>query len=238
MSPRRRASTAAIGPGEILNYRPAPVCTFDDATHEYRIDGVVVPSVTQVLNDERFIDFSGVPADTLAAAQARGTYVHQVLHYYLEGDFDLEDCDPRFRGYVDSALEYLALARLKPIRGADGVPLAVEYRFWDPDRRFAGTADYLAFDPDETLEITDWKTGEPSDVAAPLQTAAYEYGVRKFFLPQHLPRYTRPIHRRAVKLYKDGRRGRPEPYNDVRDLGMFFTALSCVHFRRNGMRHA
>jgi hypothetical protein len=214
------------------------VFSFTADPHEYRIDDVVVPSVTQVLEEERFIDFSRVPADTLAEAQARGTYVHTVLHFYLEGDFDLDDCDPRFRGYVDSALWYLDRAKMKPLRNAEGVSVAVEYRFWDPERRFAGTVDYLAWDPDGILAIPDWKTGEPSDVAAPLQTAAYEYGVRKFLLPTVLPRYTREIRRRAVKLFKDGRPGRPEPYTDSRDLGMFFTALSCVHFRRNHLRYA
>jgi len=234
MSPRRRAAA-------IVDVEPpsqAPVCAFDPEQHVYTIDGIVVPSVTQVLEEEKFIDFSRVPSGTLEEAQRRGTYVHTVLHYYLEGDFDIDDCDPRHRGYVDSALEYLATARLKALRGPDGVARAVEYRFWDPDRRFAGTMDYLAWDPDEVLAITDWKTGEPSDVAAPLQTAAYEYGVRKFLLPELLPRYKREIRRRAVKLFKDGKRGRPEPYDDVRDLGMFFTALSCVHFRRNKLRHA
>ena len=217
-----------------------PKFAFDPEKHLYTIDDQVVPSVTQVLEEEKFIDFTGIPDATLDQAKARGTYVHTVLHYYLEGDFELGDCVPEFRGYVDSALEFLDVARMKPLRGPDGTAIAVEYRFWDPERRFAGTMDYLAWDPDEVLAINDWKTGEPSDVAAPLQTAAYEYGVRKFLLPTVLPKYAKskkPIRRRAVKLFKDGRRGRPEPYDDPRDLGMFFCALSCVHFRRNNQRH-
>lgn len=215
-----------------------PAFAFDAATHTYTIDGCVVPSVTQVLEEEKFIDFSGIPEATLDQAKARGTYVHTVLHFYLEGDFELADCDPRFRGYVDSAIEFLAVAGMKPLRNADGTPIAVEYRFWDPERMFAGTMDYLAWDPDEVLAINDWKTGEPSDVAAPLQTAAYEYGVRKFLLPAVLPKYKKHIIRRAVKLYRDGKCGRPEPYDDPRDLGIFFNALTCVHFRRNGRRHS
>ena len=215
-----------------------PAFAFDRETHTYTIDGFVVPSVTQVLEEEKFIDFSGIPDSTLDQAKARGTYVHTVLHYYLEGDFDLADCDVRFRGYVDSALEFLAVAGMKPLRNPDGTPIAVEYRFWDPERKFAGTMDYLAWDPDELLAINDWKTGEPDDVAAPLQTAADQYGVRKFLLPALLPKYKKSIRRRAVKLYRDGKRGRPETYEDRRDLAMFFNALTCVHFRRNKLRHS
>jgi hypothetical protein len=214
-------------------------CTFDADRHVYTIDGIEIPSVTQVLNEERFIDFSRVPADVLAEAQRRGTYVHQVLHYYLEGDFDLGDCDVRFRGYIDSALEYLARANKKPLRNADGAAIAVEYRFWHQARMFAGTIDYLGWDPDGVLSIDDWKTGEPSDVAAPLQTAAYEVGVRDCLLPT-LPSVhyrNKPIRRRAVKLFGDGKPGRPMVYTDPRDLSMFFNALTCVHFRRNNLRH-
>lgn len=219
---------------------PTPECTFDRASHVYTIDGIVVPSVTQVLNEERFIDFSMVPNETLEQAQARGTYVHAVLHYLLENDFDLDDIDPRFRGYVDSALEFLAGARLKPLLDEQtGLAIAVEFRFWDARRMFAGTVDYVAWGYDEVLEdevlgIYDWKTGEPTDVAAALQTAAYEYGIRQKLVLNH----RKPIRRHAVKLYRDGKPGRPEPYTDPRDLSQFFNALTCVHFRRNRCRHA
>lgn len=225
MSPRRAAAKAAV---------PVPVvdtsdCAFDRGTHSYTIAGVPVVSVMQVLNEIGFVDFSGVPAEILAAAQARGSYVHSVLHYLLEDDFDLDDVDSRFRGYIDSALRWHEKARMRPLRHpVTNNPIAVEYRFWDAEKRFAGTLDYLAWDPDDVLAITDFKTGLPSEVGAPLQTAAYEHGVRLTLFPDH--RF--PIRRRAVKLFPDGRPGRVEPYADERDLGMFFSALECVKFQR------
>lgn len=217
---------------------PPPGCTFDSARHEYHIGGLLVPSVTQVLTAEQFVDFSAVPAAILADAQARGTYVHTVLHYLLEDDYDLADCDDRFRGYVDSAIAYIVALGKRPLRDPEtDQPLAVEWRFWHRRRMFAGTIDWLGWDQDDVLSIDDWKTGVPSDVAAPLQTAAYECGVRDLLLPALLPDYRGPIRRRAVKLFKDGAPGRPELYTDPRDLPMFLCALSCVHYRRNGMRH-
>jgi hypothetical protein len=215
-----------------------PGCSFNADRHEYRIDGEVRPSVTQVLSAEGFVDFSAVPPEILAAAQARGTYVHAALHYWLEDDYDLDACDPRFRGYVDSALEYIARLRKTPLRDpATGAALAVEWRFWHRRRMFAGTIDWLGYDADGVLSIDDWKTGTPSDVAAPLQTAAYEAGVRDVLLPALLPDYHGPIRRRAVKLFADGKPGRPEVYTDPRDLTTFYCALNCTHYRRNGMRH-
>src|SRR5262245_35344971 len=218
-----------------------PQGTFDPERHRYAIDGIEVPSVTQVLNEERFIDFSSVPDRILSRAQERGTYVHGVLHLYLEDDYDLEDCRPDFRGYVDSAIGYLATLGKRPLRDEHGQPVAVEYRFWQRARMFGGTVDYVGWDADGVLSIDDWKTGEPLDVAAPLQLAAYEAGLRACLLPTLVPPLLGvngkvgqvPIRRRAVKLFADGRPGRPEPYSDPRDLAMFYTALSCVHYRRN-----
>lgn len=202
---------------------------FDLDTHTYTADGRILPSVTQVLTDQRFIDFSNVPADVMADARARGSYVHAVMHAILENDFDLEDCDPRFRGYVDSGLGYLDTAKLTPVH--------VEWRFWHVRRWFAGTVDYIAWNPDGVLVISDWKTGHPIDVAAALQTAAYELGVRDYLLPTLGGVYSGPIQRQAIKLHKDGTPARPEPYTDPRDLHQFLAALSCVHYRRNGMAH-
>lgn len=223
---RRRTPAAAAPP-------VAHTFDFNEAGHTYRLDGRPVPSVTQVLNEERFIDFTMVPNGTLEAAQYRGTYVHRVIHLLLEDDYDLADCDDDFRGYVDSALRYLEALKKTPLRETK----AVEFRFWETSRMYAGTIDYLGWDHDEVLSIDDWKTGEPTDVAAALQTAAYENGVRRCLLPTALPDYDGPIRRRAVKLFKDGKPGRTEIYTDPRDLSMFFTALSCVHFRRNHLRH-
>jgi hypothetical protein len=227
---RRRAAAVDAAP-------LTPTLAFDEATHTYTVDGRPIPSVTQVLNEEGFIDFSMVPNGTLERAQFRGRYVHAVIHLLLEGDFDLADCADEFRPYVDSALLYLATLKKRPLRNAEGRAIAVEWRFWHLTRMFAGTIDYLGWDEDDVLSIDDWKTGEPEDVAAALQTAAYEAGVRTCLLPTHLPTYDAPIRRRAVKLYRDGRPGRAEPYTDPRDLAMFYTALSCVHFRRNKLRH-
>lgn len=234
-----RRRTPAVPPAPVLP--PFDGCTFDPEQHVYAIDGAPIVSVTQVLNEIGFVDFSKVPGGILSEAQARGSYVHKVLHYYLEGDFDLADVAEPYRGYVDSAIEYLAVAGMKPLRDAGGNPIAIEFRFWDRARRFAGQMDYLAWDPDGVLVVNDWKTGLPSDVAAPLQTAAYEYGLRKFLFNDHYPF---PIRRRAVKLYREGKCGRPEPYDAEhgydyqQDLGLFFSALSCVHYKRNGLRHA
>lgn len=210
--------------------------SFDADTHTYRIGGLVVPNVSQVIVENGFVDFSHIPNGTLEAARARGRYVHACLHLYLEDDFDIADLDPRFEGYFFSALKYLGELGKKPLRNASGESISVEWRFWHTRRMYAGTLDYLGFDRDGALSIDDWKTGSPSDVSASVQLAAYEAGVRECLLPT-MPDYKGPIRRRAVKLYADGSPARVELYSDPRDLALFFSALACTHYRRNHCRH-
>ena len=238
MTTRRRVSPAA-GWGlrnEIVAGRPHD-CAFDPITHTYTIDGAPVVSVSQVLNKIGLIDFSSVPTGILLRAQIRGTWVHEALRYWQEGDYEPGDAPDEFSGYLDSGINYLNELDKRPLRDAHGRPAGIEARFWDPERRFAGTMDSLGFDRDGVLAIDDWKTGEPSDVAAPLQLAAYQYGARKFLIPQYCPEYQGAVRRRAVKLFADGAPARVEPYTDPRDLQVFFAALAVVNYRENGMRH-
>ena len=88
--------------------------TFDDATHAYRLNGIPVPSVTQVLRASGYVSFyqdltdqiadgTRSPADgvlalvsrgrRLAEARDRGQRVHTALHLLLEGDLDDDSID-------------------------------------------------------------------------------------------------------------------------------------------------
>jgi hypothetical protein len=209
---------------------------FVEESHTYTINGHVVPSVTQVLNEVGFIDYSGCPADVLLNAQARGHRVHKALHYHLEGDLDWNSIAEEDRGYVESGLTYLERAQLRPVTHPQTHEvIGVEYRFWDDRDMTGGTVDLLAWEPDAWLSVNDWKTGIPSDVAASLQTAAYAEYARRHLTPILGPRLR--IRRKAVKLYKDGAPGKAVPYDDPRDWPQFLAALSCVHFKRNGCTH-
>jgi hypothetical protein len=209
--------------------------SFDPDPHTYALDGVQLPSVTQVLDAEMLRSFDHVPRDIRDAALYRGTYVHRAIHYRAEDDLDLDDVDPRFRGYLVSLDAYQADLKKRPLRDTHGHVCGFEFRFWHRRRMFAGTVDDVGFDDDGVLAIDDYKTGDPHDVSAALQTAAYESGLRESLAPAL--DYVGPIRRRAVRLFRDGSPGRPEPYADPRDLAMFYCALSLVHFRRNRCEH-
>jgi PD-(D/E)XK nuclease superfamily protein len=73
--------------------------TFDPVGHRYALEGVGLPSVTQVLQAVGIIDFSGIPQPILLAARDRGSAVHAAAHYYNENDLDVEAFAAEFPGY-------------------------------------------------------------------------------------------------------------------------------------------
>ncbi len=80
----------------------SPVLTFDEPKHEYRVNGVVVPSVTQILEDVGIVDFSHIPPATRAMAMERGRLVHLATQLDDEGDLQEATLDPELLPYVQA----------------------------------------------------------------------------------------------------------------------------------------
>lgn len=125
--------------------------TFDDEKHEYRFNGVIVPSVTQIISGVGLSDYSHIPAETIQRAQERGSIVHRIIELYELGELDESTIDPALRGYFDS---YLAAKEfgLLPEK-----PSAVEKRMYSANFKYAGTIDQIYGEE----WINDLKTGEP-----------------------------------------------------------------------------
>ena len=70
--------------------------TFDEALHRYTLDGVVLPSVTQIMKP--LYDFSAVNPDILRRAGEFGTAVHKTVELYLNDDLDEDALDSPLYG--------------------------------------------------------------------------------------------------------------------------------------------
>jgi hypothetical protein len=194
--------------------------TFDAATHTYRHDGFVVPSVTTVLAGVRLIDFSRANPSDLDDARDRGHAVHAAVQYDCEGVLDEATVAPGLLGYVDAARQWRLDARFDPF--------AVECRVYHPEYRYAGTADMVGY-LDGAPVVVDWKTGRASEVAADLQLAAYvaalraappaEWSMRSPFMA---------IQRFAIEVRANGTY-KPHRYTRPMDFPLFLKALDIYH---------
>lgn len=196
--------------------------TFEEVTHTYTLKGIVLPSVTQIIRDNRLSsDFSFVSAANMEMARQLGQAVHIATHYNDEGTLDDATVDPVVLPYLNAWRQFVT------DRGIEFV--ALEQRVADPVYQFCGTVDRIgrlvtARNAGEI--VIDLKTGNPAAAGAHYQTAAYAHLVRD------LPSVTRIAARWSVQLHPE--RAVPysvTPYMKNTDWRIFRSALELTHER-------
>jgi hypothetical protein len=198
---------------------PPLVIDFDEAAHTYRVNGEVWPSVTTILRAAGLINFDGVPDYILRGAQARGTRVHKAAHYLTEGTLDWSSVSDEDRGYVEAAARFIADAKFEVC--------GQERRLAHGVHRYAGTCDIVGW-WHGAYAVGDFKTGNPADVAADLQLAAYAEALRYSPVPEWFDvTPAAPIQRVSIRLSKDGRYS-AELYTSPRDFSLFLACLTVV----------
>jgi len=60
------------------------ILEYIDSTHTYLVDGVIVPSITQILKSKFGNKYSGIDKDTLTKASEKGTKVHEAIEKYCK----------------------------------------------------------------------------------------------------------------------------------------------------------
>ena len=68
------------------------ILEYIDETHTYIFDGVILPSITQILKIKFGNKYKDVSEDVLKKASERGTKVHQAIEDYEVRNIDTEDC--------------------------------------------------------------------------------------------------------------------------------------------------
>jgi len=139
---------------------------FKEDTHEYFLDGVRLPSVSEVKSPlDTWIRF--VNEDTLERARAFGSAVHLTVQLFLEGDLDESALDAPLAGCLG------AFKSWRDKEGRDffdlGTPI-IETPIAHPRLRYAGTPDLRW----PGLAIIDLKSRPYDKRSDPVQLAAYE----------------------------------------------------------------
>lgn len=188
-----------------------PELLFDEPSHTYRVDGVVVPSVTQILAPLN--DFSMVSPADLEYARQLGTAVHKATELYDAGDLDESTVPDVVQPYLDA---WIRLRRELPFE-----ILGMEKRVFHPAHRYCGTYDRLVkFDGRRCM--WDIKTGELYPSYGP-QTAAYKNAEEK-------ESGKRIEGRHAIQLRDDGTY-RIHEMKDPDDWPVFLSCLTLYNFR-------
>lgn len=196
--------------------------TFDADKHEYRLDGSVVPSVTQILAP--LYDFDRIPRDVLDRKRQIGVALDALIELDLKDDLDESSVDPSLEGYFRAWRLFRKEKDFKPLETQKRV-VSLKYRY-------AGTPDAWGYMGNH-IALVDWKATYAMHPAVALQTAAYENACH-----ETIAGWLRNPRRYGIKFREDGHYiltpyTKPENKND---FGIFLSFLSCHNWRvKNGL---
>lgn len=124
-----------------------PELAFDEYTHTYRLDELILPSVTTLMKPLTDDFYRTVEPEVLDRAAQRGTAIHNAIENYIE--FGVRDIPTQYAGYFEAFAQWWE--RRKP------EPLALEKRVYHKILRYAGTADLVCM-IDGRLTLVDYKS--------------------------------------------------------------------------------
>lgn len=216
-------AVGAAGPRELA---------FDPAAHIYRVDGMVVPSVTQLLDDAGLTpDYSVVAPAVLLHARHRGIHIDACCDLLDQDELDWASVHPEALPYVEAWARFCA--------DADYEPLASQVPLYHPGYTYAGTADSVGMLRGRWA-IPERKATTKMAATYALQTAGYGQPGMWMAPPgggslEPVPWRTPPA-RLGVQLRRDGTY-RVIPYDDAEDLAAFLGVVALYRWRalrRNG----
>ena len=142
---------------------------FDEKKHIYSLDGVVLPSVTQILRPVTECFYSGIDPDVLQKAADRGTAIHSAIETWIDYQMDTIVVDA-YRGYFNAFLTWWG--------DRNPVPLATELRTYHKILMYAGTVDLIAEIDGKTV-LVDYKSSVSVNMKAyALQLEAYQQALK------------------------------------------------------------
>jgi len=187
---------------------------FEKENHRYLLDGLSIPSVTQIISN--LINLGFVSAEILKEKADLGTKVHLTTEFYDKGTLDLTGLHPMLKQYLDSWIKFRKDFGFEPTE--------IELRLAHPILRYAGTIDRVGIINGKKV-LLDIKSGSVQK-AHEIQTAGYEelynYGKKKI---EHIKK------RMLVYLRPDGYK--VEENKNANDRSVFLSCLTIYNYKRS-----
>jgi hypothetical protein len=184
-----------------------------DRDHSYWLDGIQVPSVTQILTSEGFYNFTGVNSDLLERSSEFGKAVHETCRLWDMGILDVENLSLPLVPHLS------AWKKFREAFGIEFIPELMEEHKINEKYRFGFCPDRVT----KTFILIDIKSSETPSPVAGLQTAGYKIGAEAEGYK---------INKRwAVHLHQDGNYS-IQKYEDIAEESIFLMALQCYYWKQ------
>lgn len=189
---------------------------YNDELHQYKFDGVVIPSVTQILKEAGLVNLDFISEEYLREKSDLGKKVHTATELYDADSLDYDDLHPKLQAYVRSWQKFLIDYKI--------TLKDIELQMFSNLYRFAGRLDRTGWIGKE-LTLVDIKSGSIQHSHA-IQTAGYE------ILYNQDKKKSEQIKRRmCVYLNEHGYQVRE--YKKITDRNVFLSALTISNYLRS-----
>lgn len=185
--------------------------TFDETKHQYTENGLIIPSVTQIIEAAGLSDLTWIPKEVLEEKSDLGKKVHKTTELYDLGILDLDSLHETLRGYLDSWIKFRKDYGFEPEE--------IEKQCFHPLYKFAGRVDRVG-----KRILVDIKSGTKQKSHA-IQTMGY-----KILFDCERAKSESIKERYAVYLKEDGYE--VEPHKNQNDLNVFLAALTIYNFKK------
>lgn len=147
---------------------PNELLEFNSAEHKFTVNGIKLPSVTQLMTPLTEELYDGIPKDILAKAAERGSMVHKAIEYNLK--YGIDDIADEYRNYYDAYLKWKSEYNISIVHS--------ELKLYHRVMMYAGIIDALAW-VDGKLTLIDFKcTAEITDMTCGVQLEAYKQALK------------------------------------------------------------
>ena len=196
---------------------PKPILTFDEATHSYFLDGLLIPGVTSVIGSILSPVYNK-DSDLMQRAAAFGKAVHRACELDDRGTLDMETIDPALLPYLEGWRKF---RREHPAELLYNEARACSYKF-----RFGATIDRI-MDFGNGPELPDIKTSTTIGPEVGIQTAAYAIAAQEYLGIKIKKRLCVQLTENDYRLY---------PLTDPSDRQIFIAALSCYNWKEKNKK--
>lgn len=163
-----------------------PELTFEEASHTYRLDGFIIPSVTTLMKPLSEAYYGGIDVKVLGRAADRGSAVHSAIDTYVR--YGIVDIEPELEGYFEAFMSWA--------KDFDVKPYATETRTYNRALLYAGTVD-MSCSERGVDTLADFKTTVGfSSMLCGVQLEAYDRAQQSHGVKYH--------NRVIIQLKKDG----------------------------------
>lgn len=136
---------------------------FNEKDHIYMKNGIVLPSVTQIMQPLYEQVYGKADSDASDNGKSKGKEIHRAIDDYCE--FGMIDISEEYKPYLDNFIRYIDEHQYEIV--------ASEVMLWHPVYGYAGKIDIIVRNPKGEFVLIDNKTGDLQPKLHAVQLQAY-----------------------------------------------------------------